>query len=94
MFCGARANIYGCVHHTRNHVRGRGGQIGRGQWGSECMLGAGLCSLCQLRAREGRAGGGGGLQEQTLWKNSTGGGRGHATSSEGTVLKREVVNPV
>lgn len=73
------------------------------------MLGAGLCSLCSLctlcqsRAREGSEGGGGkreggarggGLPEQTLWKNSTGGGRGHATSCKGTVLKREVVNPV
>lgn len=50
---------------------------------------------------EGKGGGGEGvggglLPEQTLWKNSTGGGggRGHATSCEGTALKSEVVNPV
>lgn len=48
------------------------------------------------RAREvEEKGGGRGLPEQTLWKKtSTGEGRGHATSCEGTVLKREVVNPV
>lgn len=36
----------------------------------------------------------GGCQSRPCGKNSTGGGRGHATSCEGTVLKREVVNPV
>jgi len=41
-----------------------------------------------------RGEGAGLLPEQTMWKNSTGGGRVHATSCEGTVLKSEVVNPV
>lgn len=59
-------HLWVCVHgaraHARNQARGRGGQIGRGQWGSECMLGAGLCSscsLCQSRAGEETEGGGG-----------------------------------
>lgn len=58
-----RLHLWACVcTRARNQVRGRGGQIGRGLWGSECMLGAGLCSLCTLcrsRAREGSEGGGG-----------------------------------
>lgn len=65
---------------ARNQVRGRGGQIGRGQWGSECMLGAGLCSLCtlcQLRAGEESEGGGG-----------KGGGRGAARADPVEKLHR------
>lgn len=34
---------------VRNQARGHGGQIGRGQQGSECMLGAGEYNLCTLR---------------------------------------------
>lgn len=50
-----------------SQVRGRGGQIGRGQWGSECMMGVGLCSLfalCQSRAWEGSEGGGGKVRRE------------------------------
>lgn len=95
---------------ARNQARGRGGQISRGLRGSECMLGAGLCSLCSLcdsweRGRKARE-----VEEQEgrgewrdvekaaradpVEKNSTGGGRECTTSCKGTALKREVVNPV
>lgn len=59
------------------------------------MLGAGLCSFCtQCQLRAGKRArvlveeDGGAARAKTLWKNYTGGGRGHETSCEGTVLKK------
>lgn len=49
----------------------------------------------RAREVEEKGGGRGGCQSRPCGKKtSTGEGRGHATSCEGTVLKREVVNPV
>lgn len=52
-----------CVHtNARNQVRGCGGQIGRGQWGSECMLGAALCVSRELK------------RERETWRKTREGG--------------------
>lgn len=48
------------MHLCKNRARGHGGQISRGLWGSECMLGAGLYSLRDS-------------QEQGRWRNKRGG---------------------
>lgn len=92
---------------TRNQARGRGGQISTGLRGSECMLGAGLCSLCtlwQLWVRKESKGKWRNKREeerkwmwrrqqgQTLWKrNSTGGGRDLTTRCKGAALKKREV---
>lgn len=79
--------------------RAVGIRVHAGSWAVQAMLSVSVESQRgkweRWRKRGGGEGGGeGGCQSRPCGKNSTGGGRGHATSCEGTVLKREVVNPV
>lgn len=70
-----RVRVCVCVHSCKK-PRGRRGQIGRGQWGSESMLGSGLCSLFTVSRELGRwrkrgrgeGGRGGGCQSRPCGK--------------------------